>query len=64
MPSKPFPWWGYVVLRVGALGATGIFLGRALAVDATVERLVSAAVFALLGLFWLVLARQARRPEA
>jgi hypothetical protein len=62
---RSFPWWGYLLLGLGALAAAVVFVVRAIAVEPTVERLVSAAVFAALGVFWLVLtglSRSSGRP--
>lgn len=52
---RSFPWWGYLLLGFGALAAAVVFVVRAIVVEPTVERLVSAVVFAALGVFWLVL---------
>lgn len=56
MTNKSFPWWGYAWLAVGSAVATGIYVIRAIDVSATTERVVSAVVFALLTIFWGVLA--------
>ena len=56
MTNKSFPWWGYAWLAVGSAVATGIYVIRAVDVSATTERVVSTAVFALLTIFWAVLA--------
>lgn len=55
MLDRRFPWQGYVLLALGALAAAGVFLSRAVLVDPTAERIVSAVAFAVIGGFWLVL---------
>jgi hypothetical protein len=60
---RSFPWWGYLLLGLGAFAAAAIFVIRASTVEPTVERLVSAAVFAALGVFWLVLTGLSRPSD-
>lgn len=49
-----FPATGFALLGVLSLAAAAVFVGRAVAVAATAERMWSAVLFALVGTFWLV----------
>lgn len=55
MRSPPaFPPTGFALLGVLSLAAAAVFVGRAVAVAATAERMWSAAAFAMIGAFWLI----------
>ena len=56
-----FPPIGFLVLGLLSIGASIIFLVRSAAVEATPARLWSAAVFGVLGIFWLAAYSSARR---
>lgn len=53
MTSQEFPPTGFLVLGVLSLVASVLFLVRAVGVEATTERMVSAAVFGVMGVLWL-----------
>jgi 1,4-dihydroxy-2-naphthoate octaprenyltransferase len=64
MRSPPaFPTAGFALLGILSLAAAAIFVGRAVAVAATAERMWSAAILALLGTFWLIAYWSARNPR-
>ena len=53
MTSHGFPPTGFLVLGVLSLAASVLFLVRAVGVEATTERMVSAVVFGVMGVLWL-----------
>jgi hypothetical protein len=59
MQARPFPRSGFLLLGVLSLVAAGLFGLRAVIVEATLERVISGAVFLILGLFWLLAFRLA-----
>ena len=48
-----FPPTGFLILGVLSLASAIIYLVRAIAVEATAERMWSAALFAVVGVFWI-----------
>lgn len=54
MIRKQFPWWLFGIISIGALLASGIFIGIMSVEGLTAPRIAQAAVFGLLGLvmFW------------
>lgn len=49
-----FPLAGFLILGVLSLAASAVFLVRAVVVEGTLERVLSAAVFGVFGALWLV----------
>jgi len=58
-----FPAAGFLVLGTLTLAAAALVAVRAVVVEATVERLVSATGFATVGVVMLVAYRSARQPR-
>lgn len=55
------PPWLFSILGIGALGASAIHIGKALAEGAGTGRIVRAVIWALLGAFWLYMSRQGKK---
>jgi len=53
MTSRAFPRTGFLALGVLSLVASLVFVVRALSVEMTGERMISAVVFGAMGLLWL-----------
>lgn len=53
MATREFPRTGFLVLGVLSIAACLIFVVRAMGVEATAERVWSAAGFGALGILWL-----------
>ena len=53
----------FLLLGIGSIGATDVYLVRAFLVEAIPERLVTAAVFAGLSVLWAFAYLQRRRQE-
>ena len=51
--KRQIPWWMFAVIAVGALLASGIYLGILSAEGSTTGRIVQAVAFGLLGLVML-----------
>jgi hypothetical protein len=51
--QRTFPRAGLLILGISSLAAAVLLVGRALAVDSAVERVVSAVLFGSFGVFWL-----------
>jgi len=51
--KRQVPWWVFAVIAVGALLASGIYLGIISAEGSTTGRIVQAVAFGLLGLVML-----------
>jgi hypothetical protein len=54
MTQRTFPRNGFLLLGVLSLAAAILFAARAFAVEATMERIVSAVLFGGFGLLWIV----------
>ncbi|MFC2023780.1 hypothetical protein ACFLT5_03480 [Chloroflexota bacterium] len=54
MSKMRFPWWLFAIISIGALLASGVFLGIMSVEGLTAMRMAQAAGFGLLGLamFW------------
>lgn len=50
MTQRTFPRAGFLVLGLLSLAAAAVFIARAVVIDGTVERIISAVVFAGFGL--------------
>ena len=48
--KKPFPYWIFAMIAIGALIACGIFIGRITSEGYTTARLLQSLVFGMLGL--------------
>ena len=57
----PFHQFGFLILVLLSIGASIIFLIRSSVVETTPARLWSAAIFGVLGIFWLAVYSSARR---
>jgi len=58
-----FPPRGFLTLGVLSLAATAVFIVRAISIDATGERIISAIVFGAMGVLWLVAYRSIGGPK-
>ena len=59
--QSSFPPTGFLILGILSIAASIVFVVRAVAVEATAERIWSAAIFGTFGFFWLAANWSARR---
>ena len=59
--QSSFPPSGFLILGVLSIAASIVFVVRAVAVEATAERIWSAVIFGTFGFFWLAAYWSARR---
>ena len=59
--QSSFPPTGFLILGVLSIAASIVFVVRAVAVEATAERIWSAVIFGTFGFFWLAAYWSARR---
>jgi len=61
-PSQSsFPPTGFLILGILSIAASIVFVARAVAVEATADRIWSAVIFGAFGFFWLAAYWSARR---
>jgi Protein of unknown function (DUF4239) len=60
--KKTFPPLGFLILGVLSAAASMLFVVRAVVVDGSVERILSAALFGAFGILYLVAYWSTRRP--
>lgn len=51
--QSSFPPIGFLILGILSVAASIVLVARSVAVEATAERIWSAVIFGMLGLFWL-----------
>ena len=59
--QSSFPPTGFLILGILSIAASIVFVVRSVAVEATAERIWSAAIFGAFGFFWLAAYWSARR---
>ena len=59
--QSSFPPTGFLILGILSIAASIVFVVRAVAVEATAERIWSAVIFGTFGFFWLAAYWSARR---
>ena len=62
--QSSFPPTGFLILGILSIAASIVFVVRAVAVEATPERIWSAVIFGTFGFFWLVAYWSARRDPS
>ena len=62
--QSSFPPTGFLILGILSIAASIVFLVRAVAVEATAERIWSAVIFGTFGVFWLAAYWSARRDPS
>lgn len=62
--QSSFPPTGFLILGILSVAASIVFVVRAVAVEATAERIWSAVIFGAFGFFWLAAYWSARRDPS
>jgi len=56
--SQSPPRWLFLVLTVGSLLASGIYIGKIVFLDATIGSILRAVIFGVLGVLWLYMSQR------